>query len=112
MPAHHKTPLLTLKLSSPSFLDSDINDDFSQHLLYSIRTVGITTTILRSDPWDGAIQTAEVKWPQVVPFKGKAKDPHGVLIRMNGARWMGGENLLRPGSFLRYAPPFDPTTNS
>jgi hypothetical protein len=97
-----KSPLLTLKLSSPSFLDSEINEDLSRNPIYVIRTQGTSTTITRSDPWEGSTKTAEVKWPKDVPVKGKGKDNDGVLVQMKGGRWESGFSLLRPGSLIRY----------
>lgn len=102
MPVHHKTPLLTLKLSSPSFLDSAITDDITRQSLYAISTSGTSTTVMRSDPWEGLTTSAEIRWPRVLPAKGKARDSDGVLVQMRGGRWIGGESLLRPGSLLRY----------
>ncbi|KAF5386250.1 hypothetical protein D9615_002634 [Tricholomella constricta] len=98
-PAHHKQPLLTLKLSSSTFLDSFVTDDVTEQPLYTIRTVGITTTIKRADPWDGDTRTAEIKWPKTAPAKGKGISD-GVLIQMRGLRWKGSETLLKRGSIL------------
>ncbi|GLB36963.1 hypothetical protein LshimejAT787_0400140 [Lyophyllum shimeji] len=98
-PAHQKTPLLTLKLSSPSFLDSYVTDDVTEQPLYTISTVGTTTTIKRADPWDGDTKTAEIKWPKTPPAKGKGISD-GVSIQMRGIRWQGSETLLRRGTIL------------
>lgn len=100
-PVHHKTPLVSLKLSSHSFLDSTISDDATRQPLYAVNTSGTTTTVMRSDPWEGLTNTAEINWPRVVPAKGKARDSDGVLVQMQGGRWVGGESVLRPGSLLR-----------
>lgn len=101
MNSHLKTPLLTLKLSSPSFLDSVVHDDLTKHPLYTIRTIGTSTIITRSDPWEGSSNAADIKWPKVLPVKGKGKETDGVSIRMRGAKWKGSESLLRPGTFMK-----------
>ena len=49
-----KKPLLTLKLSSPSFLDSKVNDGLSDNPLYTIETANTCTIVSRSDPWDSS----------------------------------------------------------
>ncbi|KAF8658236.1 hypothetical protein AX16_002013 [Volvariella volvacea WC 439] len=101
MTTHTKAPLLALKLSSTSFLDSVVHDDLSRHPLYTITTVNNLTKVIRPDPWEGSYSTAEIKWPKERPTKGKGKgkDTDGVLIQMRGARWKGGEVFLRPGTF-------------
>lgn len=95
-----KQPLLTLKLSASSFLDSAVNDDITEQPLYVIRTIGTSTTIKRADPWDGDTKTAEIKWPKNAPAKGKGMSDE-VLIHMRGVRWKGSETLLRRGTILR-----------
>ncbi|KAF5351777.1 hypothetical protein D9756_007756 [Leucocoprinus leucothites] len=95
----HKTPLLTLKLSSHSFLDCTLKDDVSTSPLYTIRTVGMTTTIMRADPWQESIRTADIKWPKIIPPKGKGKGtPDGVLVQLKGSRWKGGDSFLKPST--------------
>jgi hypothetical protein len=107
MQTHQKKPLITLKLSSPSFLDSVVNDTLTRHPLYVIKTVGTSTTISRSDPWEGVTKTADIKWPKLIPTKGKGKDSVGVLVQMSGGRWKGAENLLKPSSLSRYVIKFN-----
>jgi hypothetical protein len=102
MPTHHKSVLVTLKLSSTSFLDSVVKDDASRNPLYVIRTTGTSTSVLRSDPWDGLTKTAEIKWPKVIPTKGKTKETLGVLVQMSDGRWQTGDTILKPGTLLRY----------
>lgn len=99
---HSKTVLVTLKLSSQSFLDSLVKDDASRDPLYVIRTTGTATTVLRRDPWDGLVKTAEVKWPKVIPTKGKTRETLGVLVQMGDGRWQSADTILKPGSLLRY----------
>lgn len=99
-PAQQKLPLLTLQLSSPSFLDSFVTDDVTDQPLYTMKTVGTTTTIKRADPWDGDTKTAELRWPKIPPEKGKGVSD-GVLVQMRGVRFKGSETLLRRGHILR-----------
>ena len=99
-PEHEKFPLLTLKLSSPSFLDALVYDDVTERPLYTVKTSGSFTAIHRADPWDGATKTAEIGWPRHVPDKGKGTSDD-VVIQMRGIRWDGSESFLRRGSSLR-----------
>ncbi|CAK5281326.1 unnamed protein product [Mycena citricolor] len=98
--AHNKTPRVTLKLSSVSFLDSTVKDDVSQNPLYVIRTSGTSTSILRSDPWDGLNKTAEIKWPRQIPTKDKTRATLGVLVQLSDGRWQSGDAILKPGTML------------
>jgi hypothetical protein len=98
----HKTPLLTLKLSSHSFLDCTLNDESSSPF-YTVRTIDSTTTILRADPWDASIRTADIKWPKIVPAKTKGKNsPDGVLVQLAGSRWKGGDSFLKQSTSTKY----------
>ncbi|KAJ7603932.1 hypothetical protein B0H17DRAFT_1232666 [Mycena rosella] len=106
MSAHHKSALVTLKLSSPSFLDSVVKDDASPHPLYVIRTTGTSTSVLRADPWDALTKTAEIKWPKVIPTKGKTKETLGVLVQMSDGRWQSADTVLKPGTMLSAPPKF------
>ncbi|KAG6845079.1 hypothetical protein H0H87_000983 [Tephrocybe sp. NHM501043] len=96
-----KAPLLTLKLSATSFLDTSITDDVTDQPLYIIKTFGPTTTIKRADPWDGDTKTAEIRWSKTVPTKGK-NSTDGVSIQMRGIKWKGSETLLRRGTLTGY----------
>ena len=98
-PRMHKNPLLTLKLSSPSFLDSTVNDGLSDNALYTIKTRCTSTTVLRHDPWEGPTNIAEVHWPTKLPIKGKGKDDlKGVLVRTNGGPTRTVDNFLKVGT--------------
>lgn len=97
-----KDPLLVLKLSSQSFLDTEVNSDNVSRLpLYTTRTNGTRTTIVRSDPWEGEITTADIEWPVLDPSKGKGKELDGVTIQMRSGRRKPADTFLRPGSILR-----------
>lgn len=96
-----KDPLLVLRLSSQSFLDSQVRDNISRHPLYTIRTNGTQTTVVRSDPWNGETKTAAIEWPVLDPSKGKGKQLDGVTIQMRSGRPKSADTFLRPGSILR-----------
>lgn len=100
MPAHHKSPLLTLRLSSPSFLDSTVTDDITKEPLYIIKTIDTSTTIRRADPWEGNTKTADINWPGNAPAKGKGVSD-GTLIQMRGVQWKGSETLLSKSTIRR-----------
>ncbi|KAM6501661.1 hypothetical protein JOM56_001638 [Amanita muscaria] len=97
---HHndKTPLLTVRLSSPSFLNTVVEDEMRLSL-YTIKTAGNLTTVMRSDPWDGATKTADIRWPEnAAALKGKGKKSSGVQVQMRGQRWVDEGSFLRAGS--------------
>lgn len=100
VPAVQKSPLLTLRLSSPSFLDSSVTDDITKDPLYIIKTTDTSTSIRRDDPWQGNTKTADINWPKRAPAKGKGVSD-GILIQMRGVRWKGSETLLRKPTIRR-----------
>lgn len=93
-------PLLVLKLSSPSFLDSVATDLVAETPLYSVETVGSSTTIWRSHPWDrdASVKIADICWPKNLPLKGKGRDTHGAIIQMGDPPWKDTDNYLKYGS--------------
>ncbi|KAG1790522.1 uncharacterized protein HD556DRAFT_1390806 [Suillus plorans] len=91
-------PLLVLKLSSPSFLDSVATDLVAETPLYSVETVGSSTTIWRSDPWDASVKIADICWPKDLPLKGKGRDTHGAIIQMSEPRWRDTDSYLKYGN--------------
>ncbi|KAJ7594551.1 hypothetical protein C8J56DRAFT_1161150 [Mycena floridula] len=95
--SHQKLPILTLKLSSPSYLDSLVFDDLHHHPFYTISTKGTTTLIERADRWQGKTKAAEIQWPHL-PTRGKGKDSEGVLVQMKGGRLRSGAEFLRSGT--------------
>lgn len=101
MLACQKQCLLTLKLSSPSFLDSVVSDDRGSPALYAIRTTGTTTRITRSDPWDGSVEITTIKWPPSNQ-KTRSKNWDGLLIQIRNGDWEAGENVLKQSSLLGY----------
>lgn len=91
-----RRPLLLLSLSSPSFLNAVATDAGSDKPLYSVETVASSTSIWRSDPWDGSAKVADIRWPKDLPLKGKCKDnTHGARIQMNGFAWKDTASFLK-----------------
>lgn len=98
-PVHTKSPLLTLKLSSRSFLDSTVGDGTLRGPLYEIKTVETVTTVLMNNDKRNSVRTASIKWPRMLPTKTVGKgSTDGVQIQLKGARYLGGETLLKPAT--------------
>jgi len=98
-PAQPKDPLLSFTLSSPSFLDSTVQEASSRYPLYRIKTSGTSTTILRRDREAHAtIVVASIKWPKIIPLKRGKSCSEAVLVMINNGRWSGGDAILKPGS--------------
>ncbi|KIM83210.1 hypothetical protein PILCRDRAFT_819446 [Piloderma croceum F 1598] len=94
-----KNPLLTLKLSSSSFLDSKVHDGLSDNPLYTIETGSTSTSVLRYDPWEGHTKVADIRWPERMPIRGKGKESlQGVAVEMNGSRTKAVEQFLKHGT--------------
>jgi len=96
-----KSPLLTLTLSSVSFLSTTAHDGLSQGPLYSMETIGPSTTISRSDPWEGLVTTAEIKWPTRPPPKFKLKESDGILVHLSDGKWRTAADILKASHILR-----------
>ncbi|KAF9479022.1 hypothetical protein BDN70DRAFT_895237 [Pholiota conissans] len=98
-PSHMKDPLLTVKLSSLSFLDSSVFEITSQTTLYTITTTGTSTTVSRNDPRRGPVKVTVLKWPRVLPSKPTGKDAtECVLVQMRSSRWDLADKLLKPAA--------------
>jgi hypothetical protein len=98
-----KPPLLDLKLSSTSFLDA-VATDTEDNPLYAVETVGSSTTVWRSDPWDRSAKIADICWPKDLPLKGKSRDHTRVAtIQMDGLRWRDTTALLKYSGLGRWA---------
>ncbi|KAJ3979713.1 hypothetical protein F5890DRAFT_1545403 [Lentinula detonsa] len=95
-----KDPLLVLKLSSQSFLDSEVKDNTSRIPVYTIRTNGTQTRVVRSDARGANTFTAEIEWPVLDPSKGKGKQLDGVTVQMRNGRRKPADMFLRPGTIL------------
>jgi hypothetical protein len=91
-----KKPLLTLKLSSPSFLDSKVHDGLSDNPLYVIETANTCTVVSRYDPWEGSTKTANIRWPKRIPVKSKGKQSmQGVSVQMHGSPESAVDHVLK-----------------
>ncbi|KIJ39896.1 hypothetical protein M422DRAFT_780907 [Sphaerobolus stellatus SS14] len=75
--------LLTLRLSSPSFLETIITN--ANIPIYSTETTASTTTLSRCDPYHGLSLVAHVHWPERHSSKGKSKDSSPAQISMDGS---------------------------
>lgn len=93
-----KAPLLSLTLSSGSFIDCTVYDDVPRLPLYKIVSKEASTAVYRTDSWQGELKTAEIKWPRVAPSKVKGRDADGILVQMKGGRWKTGSTFLRAGT--------------
>lgn len=97
-----KTPLLDLRLSSASFLNAVATDTESEKPLYAVETVGSSTTVWRSDPWDCSAKIADIRWPKDLPLKGKGRDhSQGAKVQMDGPHWRETTTLLKPSGLGR-----------
>jgi hypothetical protein len=105
-PTHH--PLMTLRLSSPSFLDSVIHDGSSDNPLYVIDTDDNVTKLRRSDP-KGFVKVCSVRWPTepVRSISRKNKDLIGVEVAFGRGTWKSADDFLgySYSSLSRFAPP-------
>ena len=88
-------PILILKLSGSSFLDTVIRDDKSKDPIYINETSNEVTTIYRLDhPRDEPIKAATIQWP-VHPVRTKGKS--GRSVQFGGGSWREAEDLLKSG---------------
>jgi hypothetical protein len=95
-----KPPLLTLKLSSDSFLDCTITSDATGDELYYVQTDGPATTISRFDSWEAPTKVIEVKWPKASLTKGKGDEGESILVQVRGGRWKFADSILLSGNSL------------
>lgn len=88
-------PLMTLRLSSPSFLDSVIHDGSSDNPLYVIDTTDNVTKLRRSDP-KGFINVSRVRWPIDTSRSvlHKNKDLTGVEVVFGKGHWKPADDFL------------------
>jgi len=88
-------PLMILRLSSPSFLDSVVHDGSSENPLYVIDTDDNITKVRRSDP-KGFVNVSRVRWPtdfQKSSFR-KNKDLTGVEVVFGRGHWKPADEFL------------------
>jgi hypothetical protein len=105
-PTHH--PLMTLRLSSPSFLDSVVHDGSSDNPLYVIDTDDNVTKVRRSDP-KGFVKVCSVRWPMdpIRSMSRKNKDLVGVEVAFGKGAWKSADDFLgySYSSLSRFVPP-------
>jgi hypothetical protein len=100
-PTHHKSPLLGLKLSSNSFLDSSLEDDLSATTVYTIKTTEASTTVLRCGNQENPLEIATINWPSIVSIS-EAREDNPPLVKMKDCRWSKGPVFLKSGSNPKY----------
>lgn len=89
------SPLVSLKLTAPSFLDVVVRDRESKQPIYIIETVRDSTSIYRlNSETDEAIKVSTVQWPNSIT-RSKLKSGRSVL--MANDRWREAEELLKLG---------------
>jgi hypothetical protein len=91
-PTHHKLPLLGLKLSSNSFLDSSLEDDLSAATVYTIKTTEASTSVFR---YANPLEIATLNWP----CAGEDNPP---LVKMKDCSWSKAPVFLKSGSNPKY----------
>ncbi|CCL98698.1 uncharacterized protein FIBRA_00702 [Fibroporia radiculosa] len=93
----NSSPILVLKLSGPSFLDTVIRDTVSKEPLYIIETVQDLTNIYRLDSrLCEAGKAAAVRWPPSTTTSGKGKS--GKSIQLGSGSWREAEDFLKQGA--------------
>lgn len=101
-PTHHKSPLLGLKLSSNSFLDSSLEDDLSATTVYTIKTTEAYTTVLRYGNENDPLEIAMINWPGAASTIDAREDNNPPLVKMKDCRWSEGPTFLKSGSHPKY----------
>jgi len=101
----HESPLLTLTLSAPSFLDAVVKDEFSDSPLYIIETHRDRTSIYRCEA-ENITSVAKIQWPsRSKMISANAVALSGISIQMHGGRWRPAEEFLKFGALFTYASP-------
>ncbi|KAF8520364.1 hypothetical protein BU17DRAFT_88953 [Hysterangium stoloniferum] len=96
------TTLLTLRLSSPSFLETILTDN--NQPVYSTETSENTTSLFRCHPYHGLTPVANIHWPKRASPKGKGKDFSSAQIFMDGSL-TSEDDLLKRNCLNTYVPP-------
>ena len=92
-------PIVTLKLTGPSFLDVVAKDSDSKQPVYIMETVRDSTFIYRLDGASNqAVKAATVQWPPTVT-KGRSS---GRSIQMHNGRWHDSEEFLKFGTLTNF----------
>ncbi|KAI0075773.1 hypothetical protein K474DRAFT_1708768 [Panus rudis PR-1116 ss-1] len=89
------TPLLSLKLTGPSFLDVVIRDRANKEPVYICETVRDSTSIYRLNAeTEEATKVATVHWPSTIT---RSKSKSGRTVQMANDRWRDAEEFLKLG---------------
>ncbi|KAH9948935.1 hypothetical protein B0H21DRAFT_195537 [Amylocystis lapponica] len=92
------SPILTLKLSGPSFLDNVLWDKQAREPLYILETDRERTNIYRLDSQlREAGRAASIQWPPNVSGSSKGKGKSGKTIQMGSGAWRDVEDFLKLG---------------
>lgn len=111
MDQSHDSPLLTLNLSAPSFLDAVVKDEFSDSPLYIIETHRDRTGIFRCET-ENITSVAKVQWPSRSKIiSANAVALSGISIQIHGGRWRPAEEFLKFGSLFTYVSPLPPSVS-
>ncbi|KAI8994004.1 hypothetical protein BD414DRAFT_270047 [Trametes punicea] len=88
-------PIIVLKLSGSSFLDTVIRDDKTKDPIYILETANDLTSVYRLDHQrDEPVKAAAVQWPlHPVRIKGKT----GRSVQFGNGSWRDTEDLLKAG---------------
>jgi len=104
----NESPLLTLTLSAPSFLDAVVKDELSDGPLYIVETHRDRTGIYRCEA-ENITSVAKVQWPsRSKMISASAVALSGVSVQMHGGRWRPAEEFLKFGSLFAYVSPLPP----
>ena len=96
-------PLMTLRLSSTSFLETTISDDLQCQQLYAIRTRGAHTTVSREDAVQGQIRVGVIYWKTEREEERKSFGPRcEVTVQMANGRRRPLDDFLRSNKLLGY----------
>ena len=101
-PTHHKSPLLGLKLSSKSFLNTSLEDDLSATTVYTIKTTEASTAVLRYGNENNPLDIATINWRGTASTSEAREDDNPPLIKMKDCRWSEGPVFLRSGPNPKY----------
>lgn len=92
-------PLLTVKLSGPSFLDTVIRDTVTKEPLYIVETSRDLTHVYRLDASLKEVgKAASIQWPQTLSASSKGKGRSGKTVQMNNGSWRDTEEFLKAGA--------------
>ena len=93
------TPIVTLKLTGPSFLDVVAKDGVTKQPLYIMETVRDSTFVYRLDGASNeAVKAAVVQWPQHITKKTNS----GRTVQMHNGRWHDTDEFLKFGTLTNF----------